>query len=144
MVSKPCDYKNSQLTTHLKYDRVQLIITTTTIFKTNSHMRKALLFFVLFLLAPGIFKEIKAQERYQATYESLKKYNTPDWFRDAKFGIFIHWGVYSVPGFANEWYPRNMYQKDTKEFQHHVEKYGLQNKFGYKDFIPLSGSICSS
>ena len=56
-------------------------------------MKKIALIFVLFFLAPGIFKEIKAQERYLATYESLKKYNTPDWFRDVKFGIFIHWGV---------------------------------------------------
>jgi len=81
--------------------------------------------------------QIQGQERFQANWESLKKYNTPDWFRDAKFGIFIHWGVYSVPAFGSEWYPRNMYQKDTKEFKHHVETYGPQNKFGYKDFIPL-------
>jgi alpha-L-fucosidase len=100
-------------------------------------MKKAFLFFILFFLAPGIFKEIKAQERYQATWESLKKYNTPDWFRDAKFGIFIHWGVYSVPAFSSEWYPRLMYQKDSKEYKHHVETYGPLTKFGYKDFIPM-------
>jgi len=64
-------------------------------------------------------------------------YQFPDWFRDAKFGIFIHWGVYAVPAFGNEWYPRNMYQKDSKEFKHHVETYGEQTKFGYKDFIPM-------
>ena len=76
-------------------------------------------------------------EKYQATWESLKKYEIPDWFRDAKFGIFIHWGVYSVPAFGSEWYPREMYRKDTKEFKHHVETYGPQAKFGYKDFIPM-------
>jgi len=78
-----------------------------------------------------------AQERYQATWESLKQYQTPDWFRDAKFGIFIHWGVYSVPAFGSEWYPRNMYQQGSPEFKHHVETYGPQAKFGYKDFIPM-------
>jgi alpha-L-fucosidase len=76
------------------------------------------------------------QERFQANWESLKKYQTPDWFRDAKFGIFIHWGVYSVPGFSNEWYPRNMYRTGTDEFKHHVNTFGSQTKFGYKDFIP--------
>ena len=62
-----------------------------------------------------------SQERFSANWESLKKYKTPDWFMDAKFGIFIHWGVYSVPAFSNEWYPRNMYRKDSKEYKHHIE-----------------------
>lgn len=77
------------------------------------------------------------QERYQANWDSLKKYKTPDWFRDAKFGIFIHWGVYSVPAFSSEWYPRNMYLQGSDDFKHHAETYGPQNKFGYKDFIPM-------
>lgn len=77
-----------------------------------------------------------SQERYQANWESLKKYSTPDWFRDAKFGIFIHWGVYSVPAWGSEWYPRQMYLKDSKEFKHHVENFGNQDSFGYKNFIP--------
>lgn len=78
-----------------------------------------------------------AQDRYQANWDSsLKKYQTPDWFRDAKFGIFIHWGVYSVPSFGSEWYPRNMYEQGSDEFKHHVATYGPQNKFGYKDLIP--------
>ena len=100
-------------------------------------MKRPFLFFVLFFLLTGVLKEIKAQERYQATWESLKKYNTPDWFRDAKFGIFIHWGVYSVPAYSSEWYPRLMYQQGSDEFKHHVATYGPQNKFGYKDFIPM-------
>ncbi|MFN8254489.1 MAG: alpha-L-fucosidase [Bacteroidales bacterium] len=78
-----------------------------------------------------------AQEKYQANWESLKKYNCPDWFRDAKFGIFIHWGVYSVPAFGSEWYPRQMYTQGTDEYKHHIEKYGTHDKFGYKDFIPM-------
>ncbi|MBS1529840.1 MAG: alpha-L-fucosidase, partial [Bacteroidetes bacterium] len=78
-----------------------------------------------------------SQERYQATWESLSKYKTAEWFRDAKFGIFIHWGVYSVPAFGSEWYPRLMYLPGTPEYKHHIETYGPQNKFGYKDFIPM-------
>lgn len=77
------------------------------------------------------------QDRYQSTWESLGKYKTPDWFRDAKFGIFIHWGVYSVPAFGSEWYPRLMYDSTTPEYKHHVATYGSQKDFGYKDFIPM-------
>jgi len=61
----------------------------------------------------------------------------PDWYLDAKFGIFIHWGLYAVPAFGNEWYPRHMYLPGTKEFEHHVATYGPQSEFGYKDFIPM-------
>lgn len=96
-------------------------------------------FLILFLIAILVanYQQSIAQERYQATWESLKKYETPEWFKDAKFGIFIHWGVYSVPAFSSEWYPRMMYEKDSKEFKHHVATYGPQDKFGYKDFIPM-------
>ena len=76
-------------------------------------------------------------QRFQATWQSLDNYQIPEWFRDVKFGIFLHWGVYSVPAFESEWYPRNMYLKDSKEYKHHIEKYGPHNKFGYKDFIPM-------
>lgn len=74
---------------------------------------------------------------FTPTWESLGQYRVPGWFRDAKFGIFIHWGVYSVPAFGSEWYPRNMYLKDNPAFQHHIDTYGPQSKFGYKDFIPM-------
>ena len=100
-------------------------------------MKNLFLFFAMLVVFSGLSKKIVAQEKYQATWESLKKYQTPEWFKDAKFGIFIHWGVYSVPAFGSEWYPRQMYQKDSKEYKHHVETYGPQNIFGYKDFIPL-------
>lgn len=75
-------------------------------------------------------------EPYQPTWDSLAQYRTPGWFRDAKFGIFLHWGVYSVPAFGNEWYSRNMYVPGNPAFEHHVATYGPQTKFGYKDFIP--------
>jgi alpha-L-fucosidase len=73
---------------------------------------------------------------FSADWQSLQKYRAPDWYKDAKFGIFIHWGVYSVPAFGSEWYPREMYREGSKEYQHHLEKYGPQSQFGYKDFIP--------
>jgi len=77
------------------------------------------------------------QGPFRPDWESLQKYQAPDWYKDAKFGIFIHWGVYSVPAFGNEWYPRNMYRKDSDEYKHHIATYGPQDKFGYKDFIPM-------
>jgi alpha-L-fucosidase len=75
--------------------------------------------------------------RFEPTWESLKQYSVPQWFEDAKLGIFIHWGVYSVPAFANEWYSRNMYLQGSPEFKHHVETWGEHTQFGYKDFIPM-------
>src|ERR1022692_4833885 len=74
---------------------------------------------------------------FTADWNSLGGYRVPEWFRDAKFGIFIHWGIYSVPAFGNEWYPRNMYQARSPEYKHHHATYGPQDTFGYKDFIPL-------
>lgn len=96
---------------------------------------------ILFFTIGLSFKTVVAQEVYEANWESLGKYNVPEWFQDAKFGIFIHWGVYSVPAFGGEsygeWYPYNMYRKGTEVYKHHVEKYGPLDKFGYKDFIPM-------
>lgn len=74
---------------------------------------------------------------FRADWESLQNYDAPEWYRDAKFGIFIHWGVYSVPAFGSEWYPRMMYVKGSSEYKHHIATYGPQDKFGYKDFIPM-------
>lgn len=74
---------------------------------------------------------------YKDTWESLQNYRVPKWYEDVKFGIFIHWGVYSVPAFTCEWYPKLMYMQGTKEFEHHVKTYGEHKNFGYKDFIPM-------
>lgn len=80
----------------------------------------------------------KGTRVYTDNWENIgQHYTCPDWYKDAKFGIFIHWGVYSVPAFGNEWYPRNMYIKDSPEYQHHRETFGPQDQFGYKDFIPM-------
>jgi alpha-L-fucosidase len=70
------------------------------------------------------------------TWPSLQQYQVPAWYQDAKFGIFIHWGVYSVPAFGSEWYPREMYRAGTPEHEHHLAHYGSLDQFGYKDFIP--------
>lgn len=74
---------------------------------------------------------------YKADWASLAGHKTPPWYYEGKFGIFIHWGVYSVPGYGNEWYPRNMYNQDSSEFAYHRKTYGDQKDFGYKDFIPM-------
>lgn len=75
--------------------------------------------------------------KYKDTWESLSQYRVPDWYKDSKFGIFIHWGVYSVPAFGSEWYSRNMYIQGSWEYNHHIETYGAHKDFGYKDFIPM-------
>src|SRR5438874_7924323 len=84
----------------------------------------------------GVDQQI-GQGPFRADWESLQKYQEPEWYKDAKFGIFIHWGIYSVPAFANEWYSRNMYIPSSPAYKHHVETYGPPEKFGYKDFVPM-------
>jgi alpha-L-fucosidase len=73
--------------------------------------------------------------QYKADWDSMKNIPVPEWYRKAKFGIFVHWGLYSVPAFNNEWYSRNMHIRGTPELEHHVKTYG--EDFGYEDFIPL-------
>jgi alpha-L-fucosidase len=75
-------------------------------------------------------------KEYQPTWNSLKQHRQPEWLDDAKFGLYFHWGPYSVPAFGSEWYPFNMYRKYKKEFKYHQAKYGHQGTFGYKDLIP--------
>jgi alpha-L-fucosidase len=77
------------------------------------------------------------QGPFRPDWQSLRRYEVPDWYRDAKFGIFIHWGVYSVPAFGDEWYPRNMYRPGSEEYKHQIATYGPLEEFGYKDFIPM-------
>lgn len=73
----------------------------------------------------------------EPTWESLRAhYQTPAWLEDGKFGIFIHWGLYAVPAHGSEWYPRHMYATRSL-IDWHRERFGPQDKFGYKDFIPL-------
>jgi len=78
-----------------------------------------------------------SEDPYTPDWESLYKYNeAPEWFRDAKFGIYFHWGVYCVPAFGSEWYPRNMHIKKNREYKHHVETYGDPVEYGYDKFVP--------
>lgn len=75
---------------------------------------------------------------YTADWASLGHYNeAPQWFREAKFGIYFHWGLYSVPAFENEWYPRWMHFRDHEVFAHHKATYGDPSEFGYHDFAPM-------
>ncbi|HIT90315.1 MAG TPA: alpha-L-fucosidase [Candidatus Merdenecus merdavium] len=77
------------------------------------------------------------QGPFSESWDSLKDFEVPRWFPKAKFGIFIHWGLYSVAAHNNEWYPRNMYIQDKEEYQYHKEQFGDHKDFGLKDFIPL-------
>lgn len=85
-----------------------------------------------------VIDQVATSGPFQPNWKSLENYEIPEWYKDAKLGIFIHWGLYSVPAFGSEWYPRNMYiEKDGwagRVWRHHREKYGAD--FGYKDFIP--------
>jgi alpha-L-fucosidase len=64
-------------------------------------------------------------------------YQTPAWFRDGKFGIFMHWGIYSVPAHQSEWCVRYMYGGNAGVMRWHTEHFGPPTTFGYKDFIPM-------
>jgi len=76
------------------------------------------------------------QGKFKPTDESLKQYQYPEWFRDAKFGIWSHWGPQAVPR-QGDWYARGMYLQGNDQNKYHVAHYGPPSKFGYKDIIPL-------
>lgn len=123
-------------------------------------MRRFIFIFILimvFVCCKSKFKERSDSKNtskvvFKPNWESIKKnYSDPKWFSQAKFGIFIHWGVYSVPAHGSEWYPRGMYmdsasydpkwvlQEKTPNdtYLHHIKTWGNLDEFGYKDFIPL-------
>lgn len=82
-----------------------------------------------------------AGSSYESTWDSLSKNPLPEWMKDAKFGVYTHWGVYSVPAHGGPDYIKNLYgdkEKDTKGVQeYHENKYGDISEFGYTDFIPM-------
>ena len=90
------------------------------------------------LLAGMLPLQAEPPARFDATWESLARYECPEWFRDAKLGIWSHWGPQAVPKFG-DWYARRMYQPDDKGgfYDYHVRTYGHPSKFGYKDIIAL-------
>jgi alpha-L-fucosidase len=67
---------------------------------------------------------------------SFESSHCPEWFRDAKFGIWAHWGPTSAIG-EGDWYARNMYMEGSRQYLYHLKTYGHPSKFGYKDTIPL-------
>ena len=75
---------------------------------------------------------------FERRWRLLRRHATPQWLQDAKFGIYTHWGIYSVPacGPNGTWYPYNMYREGTPQYEYHVKTYGHPTAFGYKDFIP--------
>ncbi|WP_049903338.1 alpha-L-fucosidase [Halococcus agarilyticus] len=73
---------------------------------------------------------------YRPEWESLESHSIPTWFKDSKFGVYFHWGPYSVPAHHNEWYPRNMYREGSDANEHHTRTYGDPSEHGYREFIP--------
>src|SRR6188508_147344 len=92
--------------------------------------------------AAGLPRRAPAQQRsiadgaFQPTWESLKQYKTPEWFRDAKFGIWAHWSAQCVPE-QGDWYARNMYLQGSPQYNFHVQQYGHPSRFGFMEIDNL-------
>lgn len=82
-----------------------------------------------------VIDDIIEKGEYKDNWQSLCQYGLPEWYQQSKLGIFIHWGVYSVPAYGSEWYPRLMYAPLSKEHRHHINTYGKD--FDYSQFIPM-------
>ena len=95
-----------------------------------------LLFGIVFSISAQQQKQSVSEGPYKPADESLKQYQYPEWFRDAKFGIWAHWGPQAVPR-QGDWYARRMYQETDPAYKYHIEHYGHPSVFGYKDIIPL-------
>jgi alpha-L-fucosidase len=88
------------------------------------------------LLRAGVVWATEGPSSYTPTWPSVDQHPPAhEWFQDAKFGIYFHWGVFSVPAFANEWYPRNMYIGGSNENRHHIATYGDPSAWPYHNFI---------
>jgi alpha-L-fucosidase len=89
------------------------------------------------LLAQGVPNGVEVTPgKFTGTRPSLKSYTIPDWFADAKFGIWAHWGPQSAVG-DGDWYARNMYMQGSPQNLYHVQRFGPPSKVGYKDLVPL-------
>ncbi|MEV4313642.1 alpha-L-fucosidase [Actinocrispum sp. NPDC049592] len=87
-------------------------------------------------LRAGAVWATEGPSSYTPSWSSVDQHPpAPEWFQDAKFGIYYHWGVFSVPAFANEWYPRNMYHNGSSENNHHKAVYGDPSAWPYHNFI---------
>lgn len=102
---------------------------------------KSTIYSLILLLCTLSFQASAQSESYKKNWKSLSKENAynrePDWLKDAKFGIYLHWGVYSVPAYSYEWYSRHMFMESRKEYQYHKEHYGDPREFGYDKLVPL-------
>eukprot|EP00947_MAST-08B_sp_MAST-8B-sp1_P006120 g6120.t1 len=87
-----------------------------------------------FVLLPPAYSSAGRGGPYTPTWPSVTQHPDPAWLNEAKFGIYAHWGPYSVPAFGSEWYSRNMYVNGSSVRDHHLSTYG--DSVGYKDFIP--------
>ena len=73
---------------------------------------------------------------YHADWDSLATHPVPAWYAQKRLGIFLHWGVFSVPAY-HDWYARNMYIQGSEEYNYHLAHYGAHKDFGWKDFVPM-------
>lgn len=80
-----------------------------------------------------IIDDVISKGKFKDNWDSLSEWTMPDWYKKGRFGLFIHWGVYSVPACETEWYPRMMYIKGTKSYNHRIKNYGAN--CDYKDLI---------
>ncbi|HTK18745.1 MAG TPA: alpha-L-fucosidase [Mucilaginibacter sp.] len=90
-------------------------------------------------LGKGFYEDLSLNESiengpFKPTWESLQTYHTPEWYRNAKFGMWAHWGPQCQPE-AGDWYARGMYQEGSGQYKIHLKKYGHPSKFGFKDVI---------
>ncbi|UCG48392.1 MAG: alpha-L-fucosidase [Phycisphaerales bacterium] len=104
-------------------------------------MKKIGKFIAIVSLALGVSVPVGIGQPYEPTWQSLSKHEVPEWFRDAKFGIYTHWGPVTIgaedgPG-GVQWYGRNMYLEKSPTFKYHRAKYGDQNRVGYKDMVKM-------
>jgi len=111
-----------------------------------NRLRLAALFAVCVLAAGGLWAAQQTEKKklnlpiapgpFQPEFESFTQYQCPEWFRDAKLGMWAHWGPQAVP-MMGDWYARHMYVQGHKQYEHHLQTYGHPSTNGYKDIIPL-------
>jgi alpha-L-fucosidase len=111
----------------------------------TSRSRMAGLLGVCILLAGGLWAAQPPQQKlnlpivpgpFQPEFDSFAQYQCPEWFRDAKLGMWAHWGPQAVP-MMGDWYAKHMYVQGHKQYEHHLQNYGHPSTNGYKDIIPL-------
>jgi len=85
-------------------------------------------------IAAGQSTEVKTADKFEPTWQSLKEYKAPEWFRNAKFGIWAHWGPQCQPE-QGDWYARGMYEEGSDQYKSHVARYGHPSKAGFKEVI---------